>query len=87
MPGNKWYALKGCYICLTLASFASAVSPFAGHLIGSLIARASNLYDNANLDQPVSDSKGSFNEATFWAVVPLAGLGYAFQIAAMSCWP
>jgi len=80
--GNKWYALKGCYICLTLASFASAFSPWMGHYLGLAFANASNLYDNANLDTPVS-SKGSFSEATFWAVVPLASLSYVFQLAAM----
>eukprot|EP00913_Durusdinium_trenchii_P021564 g20264.t1 len=80
--GNKWYALKGCYICLTLASFASAVSPWLGHWIGLLFSGASNLYDNANLEIPVS-GKGSFNEATFWAVVPMAAMSYACQIMAM----
>ena len=29
--------------------------------------------DNANLEIPVSE-KGSFNEATFWAVIPLAAV-------------
>lgn len=80
--GNKWYALKGCYICLTLASFASAFSPWVGHCLGTAFANASNLYDNANLDVPVS-GKGSFSDATFWAVVPLAALSYVFQLMAM----
>lgn len=80
--GNKWYALKGCYICLTLASFASAFSPWMGHYLGTAFANASNLYDNANLDVPVS-GKGSFSDATFWAVVPLAAASYVFQLMAM----
>ncbi|CAJ1396524.1 unnamed protein product [Effrenium voratum] len=80
--GNKWYALKGCYICLTLVSFASALSPHLGHWLGMLFAGSSNLYDKFSLDKPVS-AKGSFSEATFWAVVPLASLSYILQILAM----
>jgi len=80
--GNKWYALKGCYLCLFLACVCSSVSPGFGHFLGSSFAKASPLFDNINLDKPEAN-RGAFNDATFWAVVPLATLSYVFQIMAM----
>eukprot|EP00931_Biecheleriopsis_adriatica_P028266 TRINITY_DN1687_c0_g2_i5.p1 TRINITY_DN1687_c0_g2~~TRINITY_DN1687_c0_g2_i5.p1 ORF type:complete len:3114 (-),score=646.00 TRINITY_DN1687_c0_g2_i5:69-8834(-) len=80
--GNKWYALKGCYICLTLASICSALSPVVGHALSFAAVRASPLHDNITLDAPMS-GKGSFGEATAWAVVPIAALSYVFQLMAM----
>eukprot|EP00931_Biecheleriopsis_adriatica_P028267 TRINITY_DN1687_c0_g3_i1.p1 TRINITY_DN1687_c0_g3~~TRINITY_DN1687_c0_g3_i1.p1 ORF type:complete len:3167 (-),score=584.59 TRINITY_DN1687_c0_g3_i1:97-8973(-) len=80
--GNKWYALKGCYLCLTLASACAALSPTVGHWIATLACHASPLSDNKTLDQPVS-GKGSLGEATVWAVVPLALAGYACQLIAL----
>lgn len=79
--GNKWYALKGCYICLTLISTCAALSPFVCHWIALLATRTSPLVDTKTLDRPIS-GKGSLGEATAWAVVPLAALAYLFQLLA-----
>ena len=79
--GNKWYALKGCYMCLTLISACAALSPFVCHWIALMTTRTSPLVDTKTLDRPIS-GKGSLGEATAWAVVPLAALGYVFQLLA-----
>lgn len=79
--GNKWYALKGCYICLTLISTCAALSPFVSNGIALLATRTSPLVDTKTLDRPIS-GKGSLGEATAWAVVPLAVLAYIFQLVA-----
>jgi len=46
------------------------------------VVHASPLLDNISLDQPMS-GKGSFGQATAWAVVPLAVLSYLCQLLAM----
>eukprot|EP00930_Biecheleria_cincta_P039601 TRINITY_DN27203_c0_g1_i1.p1 TRINITY_DN27203_c0_g1~~TRINITY_DN27203_c0_g1_i1.p1 ORF type:complete len:3112 (-),score=539.42 TRINITY_DN27203_c0_g1_i1:137-9322(-) len=80
--GNKWYALKGCYLSLMLVSACATFSPSIGHWLSMSAVHASPLLDNITLDQPRSD-KGSFGEATAWAVVPLAVLAYLCQLLAM----
>jgi len=80
--GNKWYALKGCYLSLMLVSTCAAFSPSIGHWLAMSAVHASPLLDNITLDQPMSH-KGSFGQATAWAVVPLAVLGYLCQLLAM----
>eukprot|EP00439_Symbiodinium_sp_Y106_P039343 s2875_g4.t2 len=79
--GNKWYALKGCYICLTLISACAALSPMTGHWIAQFATRTSPLTDTKTLDRPIS-GKGSLGEATAWAVMPLAVASYIFQLLA-----
>eukprot|EP00933_Yihiella_yeosuensis_P051203 TRINITY_DN49073_c0_g1_i1.p1 TRINITY_DN49073_c0_g1~~TRINITY_DN49073_c0_g1_i1.p1 ORF type:complete len:1642 (-),score=335.01 TRINITY_DN49073_c0_g1_i1:196-4806(-) len=79
--GNKWYALKGCYLSLTLISVCAAFSPHVGHAIAKLGCNASPIVDNNTLDQPIS-GKGSLGEATAWAVMPLAIASYLCQILA-----
>lgn len=79
--GNKWYALKGCYICLTLISACAALSPMTGHWIAQTATRTSPLTDTKTLDRPIS-GKGSLGEATAWAVMPLAVASYIFQLLA-----
>jgi hypothetical protein len=80
--GNKWYALKGCYICLTIVSICTALSPTAGHWVASAAVSTSPLYDSVTLDQPVVAGKGSLGSATVWAVAPFAVLSYIFQLVA-----
>eukprot|EP00442_Polarella_glacialis_P024641 CAMPEP_0115122638 /NCGR_PEP_ID=MMETSP0227-20121206/46955_1 /TAXON_ID=89957 /ORGANISM="Polarella glacialis, Strain CCMP 1383" /LENGTH=3177 /DNA_ID=CAMNT_0002524635 /DNA_START=126 /DNA_END=9659 /DNA_ORIENTATION=+ len=79
--GNKWYALKGCYLALALMSVAAALSPNVGDMIARAACASSPLYDNITLDQPVT-AKGSLGEATAWAVIPLALVSYFFQLLA-----
>eukprot|EP00930_Biecheleria_cincta_P048555 TRINITY_DN3383_c0_g1_i4.p1 TRINITY_DN3383_c0_g1~~TRINITY_DN3383_c0_g1_i4.p1 ORF type:complete len:3154 (-),score=464.15 TRINITY_DN3383_c0_g1_i4:294-9755(-) len=80
--GNKWYALKGCYICLTIVSICTALSPTAGHWVASAAVSTSPLYDSMTLDRPVVPGKGSLGNATVWAVAPFAILSYIFQLIA-----
>ena len=79
--GNKWYALKGCYLCLTAISTCAAFSPYVCHWIALLATRTSPLLHNKTLDRPIS-GKGSLGEAIAWAVVPLAVGSYIFQLLA-----
>uniref|UniRef100_A0A7S0AQ78 Uncharacterized protein n=1 Tax=Pyrodinium bahamense TaxID=73915 RepID=A0A7S0AQ78_9DINO len=80
--GNKWYALKGGYICLAVVAVASALSPAVGDAIARSACGSSPLEDTVTLDQPVT-AKGSFGEATAWAVVPMAAASYLCQLLAM----
>jgi len=80
--GNKWYALKGCYIALTLTSACAALSPGITHWMAEWAVNASPLNDNFTLEKPVS-GKGSLGEAVGWSVIPLAALSYLFQLWAM----
>jgi len=80
--GNKWYALKGCYIALTLGSICAAFSPAVSHWLAQWAVNASPLNDNISLEKPVS-GKGSLGEAVGWSVIPLAALSYFFQLVAM----
>jgi len=80
--GNKWYALKGCYICMTIVSICMALSPTVGHWVASAAVGTSPLHDTMTLDQPVVAGKGSLGSATVWAVAPFAILSYLFQLLA-----
>jgi len=80
--GNKWYALKGSYICLTLVAICSCISPIVSHWIGMRACGASPLHDTATLDV-INSEGGSLGVATAWAVVPLTCVGYLLQLVAM----
>ncbi|CAE8624625.1 unnamed protein product [Polarella glacialis] len=79
--GNKWYALKGGYLCLFVVTLSSAFSPLVTHAIAFRACGTSPIYDAVNLD-PSSD-RASLGEATAWAVVPLASAAYLFQLLSM----
>lgn len=76
--GNKWYALKGCYLVLFLCAACSAASPFVGHEIAVNVV-SSSPFDRITLDMPVG-RPGSLGQAIFWAVVPLSAASYLFQL-------
>jgi len=76
--GNKWYALKGCYLVIFLTALCSAASPYVGHAIALRLCNATP-FERVTLDKAVGPV-GSLGEAIFWAVVPLASLSYLFQL-------
>jgi len=76
--GNKWYALKGCYLVICLTALCSAASPYVGHAIALRLCNATP-FERVTLDKAVGPV-GSLGEAIFWAVVPLASLSYLFQL-------
>eukprot|EP00449_Zooxanthella_nutricula_P002788 CAMPEP_0198512060 /NCGR_PEP_ID=MMETSP1462-20131121/15198_1 /TAXON_ID=1333877 /ORGANISM="Brandtodinium nutriculum, Strain RCC3387" /LENGTH=494 /DNA_ID=CAMNT_0044241455 /DNA_START=10 /DNA_END=1490 /DNA_ORIENTATION=- len=79
--GNKWYALKGCYIVIAMTSLCSCASPFVGRAIAVAVVNTSP-FQRVTLDKPVSHS-GSLGEAVFWAVVPLTLAAYFFQLVTL----
>jgi len=79
--GNKWYALKGCYLVLLFTSAASCASPYIGKEIALAAVNASP-FDRLTLNQPVTDHTGSLADAVFMAVVPLTLAAYACQLLA-----
>jgi len=78
--GNKWYALKGCYVVIFLTAICSSCSPYIGHSIGMAMVGASPL-NRVTLDRPASGAIGSLGDAIVWAVGPLAGASYLLQLA------
>jgi hypothetical protein len=78
---NKWYALKGGYVCLFVVTLSAALSPMVTHAIGVRACGTSPLQDTQTLVH--FTDRGSLGEAVFWAVVPLASMAYLFQLLAM----
>jgi len=76
---NRWYALKGCYICLFFVMVASACSPWLSEWQAMKLC-GSSPFGPVMLEQ--SSEKG-LGEATAWAVVPLSLLSYVFQLLAL----
>jgi len=80
--GNKWYALKGGYICLAVVAVCSTISPLLSHWIGMTACGASPLHDTKTLDR-TSPEGGSLGTAVAWAVVPLASAAYVLQLVTL----
>jgi len=81
--GNKWYALKGCYLCMAFASLCAAASPFVTHWISMAACGASPLdsFTKASLDKPAT-GRGSMGEAVGFVVIPLLLASYALRLLA-----
>jgi len=77
--GNKWYALKGCYMVIFLTAICSCISPYLGNWIALAMCNAS-VFERVTLHTSMASHKGSLGEAIFWAVVPLSALAYLFQL-------
>jgi len=80
--GNKWYALRGCYLCMTIVAICSAVSPFVGNYIAMTACGTSPTNHATTLDPPATD-RGSLGTAVAWAVIPLASAAYLLQLTAL----
>eukprot|EP00443_Scrippsiella_acuminata_P053480 CAMPEP_0115378870 /NCGR_PEP_ID=MMETSP0271-20121206/4238_1 /TAXON_ID=71861 /ORGANISM="Scrippsiella trochoidea, Strain CCMP3099" /LENGTH=304 /DNA_ID=CAMNT_0002802053 /DNA_START=1 /DNA_END=915 /DNA_ORIENTATION=- len=80
--GNKWYALKGCYLVIFLTAVCSSLSPYIGHSIAMNIVGAS-VFGRVTLDKPVGSATGSLGEAILWAVGPLAAASYLLQLVTL----
>jgi len=78
--GNKWYALKGGYLCLFVVTFSAALSPVVTNQIARLGSGAS-IEDTSTLDSSFDGS--SLGKAVAWAVLPLSSLAYVFQLLAL----
>lgn len=78
--GNRWYALKGCFLVLSVASMCSALSPTVGEALATSATGTSILTNTVTLDRPIH-GKGSFGDAMGWAVIPLSAASYMLQIA------
>jgi len=79
--GNKWYALKGGYLCMVVVALSSAASPLVTNEISMLVTGVSLLRSSHTLQSTAS--RGSMGQAVASAVLPLAAAAYAFQLLAM----
>eukprot|EP00931_Biecheleriopsis_adriatica_P061877 TRINITY_DN3722_c0_g1_i1.p1 TRINITY_DN3722_c0_g1~~TRINITY_DN3722_c0_g1_i1.p1 ORF type:complete len:3061 (+),score=639.06 TRINITY_DN3722_c0_g1_i1:1306-9183(+) len=79
--GNKWYALKGGYLCLFVVTVSAAFSPIVTHEIAMRACGTSPLQNTQTLERSVE--KASLGEATAWAVLPLGAAAYLFQLLAL----
>eukprot|EP00439_Symbiodinium_sp_Y106_P028334 s6195_g3.t1 len=74
--GNKWYAMKGCFLAALLASISRAAAPrfqwWVASMAGSEPKPFAGLPDLSEL-----------GEMTLWAVLPPAFAGYVCQVLAV----
>eukprot|EP00931_Biecheleriopsis_adriatica_P028261 TRINITY_DN1687_c0_g1_i1.p1 TRINITY_DN1687_c0_g1~~TRINITY_DN1687_c0_g1_i1.p1 ORF type:complete len:3142 (-),score=579.43 TRINITY_DN1687_c0_g1_i1:40-9312(-) len=80
--GNRWYAFKGCYLCLGLTALCTAASPALAHRLVEL-ACGPQPSDLVTLDRVPGSDIVSLGEATAWAAVPLTLASYVFQLMAL----
>lgn len=79
--GNKWYALKGGYLCMMVITLSSALSPLVTDRLSRLITGVSLLNSFDTLQ--ISTSGGSKGQAIAWSVIPLSCGAYVFQLLAV----
>ena len=79
--GNKWYALKGGYLCMMVITLSSALSPLVTDRLAYLFTGVS-LLDSFDTLQ-ISTSGGSMGQAIAWSVMPLSAAAYIFQLLAL----
>jgi len=80
--GNKWYALKGCYLVIFLTAVCASLSPYVGYNI-AMEAVGASIFDRVSLDKPAGQVVGSLGEAVLWAVGPLAAGSYLLQLVTL----
>eukprot|EP00435_Cladocopium_sp_Y103_P017767 s270_g4.t1 len=79
--GNKWYALKGGYLCMMVITLSSALSPLVTDRLSRLITGVSLLNSFDTLQ--ISTSGGTKGQAIAWSVMPLSCAAYVFQLLAL----
>jgi len=78
--GSKWYALKGCFLCLACIAASAAVSPYLADRIAVQACGTSPLVGAVTLE---TSGRCSLGEATLWAVLPFGLASYLFQLLAL----